>query len=902
MLTFDSALTSTLAAQPNKLAWSNALKTALTATRVLRCKNDAASTVDPWTNGTEFLSVGMTGDITTTSGNITGFGSATGTTIRLAANLAIGVSVLRIEGGGHFVQGTLGLAGSTADFILPANPTMTNGIGFSSGSSVKAPRLLASGTGPAAPLPASNTPTSITLEDWTNPASPVVVGSLSFNNRVDDMVFEDVEMAAEIGDVAIYQSTQTIVFGRFEFGAQLFIAANYNLDSGTGPLEQMLIACKPHGEWPSYPSLDTYIKASFDGAGNCTNAATASSTYPSPFKIRLKNAIGDVIFTHEMQDGLPINSPLCAQSWQPTTELRPNFNCGMMLPWENKRTKKSANAGKYFPGVTPESYRNSTGKNGATVNGPCTITYKTNYQANGIRHLYAMLKWPQKADSGGALTAETSAQIGDIDPYLFDVNYHNYEGKAHHMSGWGYEPGSITGHDWYTGPGGPRFDRSVVPSVYAIWAGDQNFTRLQGPVPIREMIDGWNKAYFNHSNHWVRDVKTFDSVPHAESLAGNWVFAGAHYGSGPYGQPGQSQGIERTIHLYGMGNGGSFSLNNHADASGRMPWGGWARDSLHAYCNAGWAAVLLNSPMHVVACKHDFDTQWMSSLLEASPNSDVGQYFSKRLQAWRWLPRAMAWKTASSSSLTYSRKQIEDHFAIELENLYRSVYVPTYVDNRQDPYYKGIRQLGTPGVINEYTANYIQSVGGHLGLYTAHVMVLMKQIGMWSIMRARNDMCKKVLDMMIDMFDKFNIDWVLDTKNTSDDGYPTLSNTYPVGHLYDGSEVPNDWVGIQALIDAGGTPAKKDWITNQDGSYSQPIEQYVAQHLRYQYVCARRDYFPEYPNARLTAAIAKYKNYYDIIKARTDAEPVLGLKREKDWYYRYPALGEFNPPTSVGPN
>lgn len=28
---------------------------------------------------------------------------------------------------------------------------------------------------------------------------------------------------------------------------------------------------------------------------------------------------------------------------------------------------------------------------------------------------------------------------------------------------WGYEPGDLSGHDWFCGPGGPRFDRQSIP-------------------------------------------------------------------------------------------------------------------------------------------------------------------------------------------------------------------------------------------------------------------------------------------------------------------------------------------------------------------------------------------------------------------------------------------------------
>jgi len=30
---------------------------------------------------------------------------------------------------------------------------------------------------------------------------------------------------------------------------------------------------------------------------------------------------------------------------------------------------------------------------------------------------------------------------------------------------WNYEPGQLSGHDWFMGPGGPRFERAAFPSA-----------------------------------------------------------------------------------------------------------------------------------------------------------------------------------------------------------------------------------------------------------------------------------------------------------------------------------------------------------------------------------------------------------------------------------------------------
>jgi hypothetical protein len=240
------------------------------------------------------------------------------------------------------------------------------GVAFSPSIQLKPPRLLPSGTGPSAPPIQSTTPTIIELVDWTDPNNPVVVGTANLNIRVDDWVFEDAEMAAEIGDVAVYQVDNTIKWTspaaneRFELGGILLVAANYNTQNGTIQLEQMLLGFKPLGRWATYPFQDTFVGADFSKSGGpdawpANNPTTADTTIMPPFKINLKTATGAIVFTHEMKahngvPAMPINSPLLAEATttptttpQPsgTTPLRPWFNCGMLLPWQNTRTRAS---------------------------------------------------------------------------------------------------------------------------------------------------------------------------------------------------------------------------------------------------------------------------------------------------------------------------------------------------------------------------------------------------------------------------------------------------------------------------------------------------------------------------------------------------------------------------------
>jgi len=299
MLTYDTALTASLNAQTNKSLWSSTLSAALGTSTVLRCFRDAnAAAANPFLTGTEFLNVALTGAMGMNSGNIISFGTAGATSIRLAADLTTGSSIWRIEGNGHFIQGSLGLVGSGSDFMVTTNPTPTSGIGFVPGTSILAPTLLPSGTGPAVPALTSSAPHSVTIEDWSS-GSAVPLTPMVFDTRVNDFVFQDPELAAEIGDVGVYQcstasvhpATSATGYDQFQFGAQLYVANQYNTAVGNVPLYQVLIGCKPYGtnNWPTYPGADTYD-------------LTKMTTFPKPFKAVIRDVSGNVLYTHEMNN------------------------------------------------------------------------------------------------------------------------------------------------------------------------------------------------------------------------------------------------------------------------------------------------------------------------------------------------------------------------------------------------------------------------------------------------------------------------------------------------------------------------------------------------------------------------------------------------------------------------
>jgi hypothetical protein len=130
MPTFNLSLQSALNTCADQLAYTNTLVSALGATRRMRIFRDAASGADPFVSGVEVHNVGVTGSLGLTVRSITAHGTTAGVTVRAAADLSTGTSCLRIEGGGNFVQFTLGLTGSGKEVTMPSSLTATTGIAF----------------------------------------------------------------------------------------------------------------------------------------------------------------------------------------------------------------------------------------------------------------------------------------------------------------------------------------------------------------------------------------------------------------------------------------------------------------------------------------------------------------------------------------------------------------------------------------------------------------------------------------------------------------------------------------------------------------------------------------------------------------------------------------------------
>jgi hypothetical protein len=771
----------------------------------------------------------------------------------------------------------------------------------------------------------SSTPTIVELVDWIDHDNPLVVGVSSFSpaTRQDDWVYQDAEMREDKGDFAIYQLDSTIKWTnpdpakRFEMGGLLLIAPSKNTLSGTVQLEEIGIAFVPYGRWKSYPAMDTFIKADrpvLDSTtwpykfGPCDNADVADRTNLPPFKINFytvegyKNGAPDrtPVFTHEWKafndkPTLPINSPLLAETQTNDEPSMPRWNCGMLLPWRNTQTRLSSYAGKYLPGVEPSVYLKGFSKAGPSSNPYNPLAKNVNGgQLDAQNHWFVMPPYPLKADISQDSPYLSLYESRPRDPQAFSNRDHY---PYYRNCGFMFQPGSISGHDWITGKGGQRFDRAAMSTPLAIFATDQNYMRPEGNVPIRVLMDNWELACFNHSIHFIRDAKTFATIPKAESLAGAWTLKGAYYGGGPYGSMGEPRGPDRTIDIVGIPNGqGRWDYNN--DPEGYMYYGGHQRDSLHSYDDHAWMAIMLSSPLHAIAATHGFNMHWMCSLGDSRPSAATGTY-GMRDQAWRWRILTLQWKVATTNPLGYTQEEIEARFQAELENIFTNLYRPAFVDNAQDIQSVALRNLGV--VTNTNGNNTLQVRGGSLQLYIVQVIQMMRQFGLWSALRKRSQICQFVLDYQLICLDKLVVDYVMDT-DMRDSYYPRLGSGKTT---FTGSDIPASWAAQKQWIDTtwpvmpvGASTSSYDglqqWVNFTQMYNGRCDEQQGAPHLYMQYLKMRKDYFPENQNPRIDAAIAKMQAYYD----QHDAARAAG--KAYQWAYYFPSHAPLLAPTSLG--
>ena len=902
-LVFDSGLTSTLAAQPNKLAWSNALKLALTDTRVLRCFRDAnANAPDPTVTGVEFLRVAMTGPLTISAGNIVGFGTATNSTIRQAADLSTGISVLRIEGGGHYVQGKLGLAGAAAnDFTLTQNPTASSGIGFSATTTANAPILLPSGTGPIAPADDVDKPVAFRVITYANPAAPVTTAPCFVSVRDPDIVPDHPSLAADMGDIKVFRVPDGagIVIGT---GGDCFRWAmtvlgtngNVNAELPGKPVWEALVECVPHARFASYP-----FRKDFD--------ITTDTLSPQAFKVELLRANGSVLHVFEMfstrdanntpGSGKPINSPdqNTTNGTDTVKPFQPWWTCKMSLYYKSNMTTMNRHAQHFCPGVVPEVMR------GTSVSAfDATATFWKNYQPfyaeNGLGTWHIAPKWSRPRSSGFDTTI--------LDPNR-NVAQMRRENDITQAMGYGYEPGSAGTRRRYMGSGGSCHERGPWPHAIVAYMTQPNGTRAHGAVPYNVLMEEWCKNNANEGMYHATNLERGFSLPKKNVLGIEPVCYNDTYYSG--GNENYVPDIpNHAIRLLTPLNGAGETI---FDKNGRSFAMGESRDALHNYHNASFMAYFKNSAAGMILGKRSFD----SNVLCAFGFTQGGFYWPSWLtrdHAWFMKNFAEMWMITSNDPRSISRGELETMWQRHLEGTYDAMY--PIINNQTSLQGLSVRNFGNIMTDALNGGNLIpldqrsDAPGAHAvnfnhdakSFYFGLPLMFMKQTGSWAAMRARSPKCAWTLDAIVTALGKASVDFFVDGGGRGEFcGY-----SWTQGATTGNAAAPQTWNDISPLGVAVDGSNRKDWIHAMDGTIRGYIEINNTQHYRAQYCWLLRDYFPERAYPRLAQAITLLDGWYDEITTNVNAHLAAGGLPEyaPEWHWRFSMMGKFKPADTIG--
>lgn len=910
------------AATATNTTWSNAFKSGLGDTRRVICKIASAGTPQEnvYATGTKFRDAALTGTMMIEGGIVTSYGVTSNLITALAADLNNGVAVLRIEGGGNWIEGTLGLVGSNCDFVLPVNPTATNSIAVLPNLRIKPPPFLASGTGFAPPALDAEAPAYVRFMNWQNPADPVEIGRVYFNKRIENWTFTDPEIAAAMGDVRVTQSTDMITYGNtkygyFEFSAMLMSMNSAANGSENKTLHQTLINCKPTsdpaGNWPRYPRLGGYRRGTRSPNGIAREYGL-SKTFPPPFKAQICRADGFVVFTHEMRDGLPINSEELCDFPTLTRAVRPKWHCAQMLFWQSHEPKLNPNRQKFFSGIDARALRPSHNKEKAAVNG--VYPMYDSVQRNGLEQWYAVNKWPH------TLGPSNLFSIPSQDPYLYSQAANSNESTPWRtpqwfidwgavssseagsagvamslIQGWGFEPGSFCMHNHYTGPGSVRVDRGSIPGPIAIHMSDPNWVHLRQNTPIAEMVRHWNMGYFNHGYHYFTGAAGFETLPLAELHQSKWSYGRGYYnGNDSY----VSGGVEYSVPQLAPSNPDRplEPYNGYpTDENNWLPWNGYCIDGLHDYTTPFFTAAFYSSPAHAYAQKH----RYIAHLLvmgPAAPSSNMLLDVGLRSHAWMLIHEVHMWKMASDHPNGIRRDDVFPRLVGLFNSVYRDLYVPLYDTNDQSVYFKCMRNFGLQMKFNN---GRWECRSFSLHYYIVGVLVQMRTLGLWPLLWNHSETVQKGMLMVLRMLDTGAIDYALRTKmiysGSTFSGAPfmCLDNTNQTG-----AEVPSDYTDwINRVVATEDKTFATDLVTKADGT---PRQADMAEMLKAQWIKARKDYFSDIPCAYdLNAAVALVDGWLaKRSKVVTDMEAAGSSKRaisQAEWS-AMPPYAILNPP------
>lgn len=138
---YSAGLRAQLAAETDRLSYNNRIITVLGASRTATFKSFVSAPSD-WHDGWDaiaaFYAAPLTGQMVSQNGLLTNLGTVGAQTVRENADLSTRFAVVRIDGGGEYMQGTVGLSGQLGydglpvDFVLRRSPNGLYGISLNS--------------------------------------------------------------------------------------------------------------------------------------------------------------------------------------------------------------------------------------------------------------------------------------------------------------------------------------------------------------------------------------------------------------------------------------------------------------------------------------------------------------------------------------------------------------------------------------------------------------------------------------------------------------------------------------------------------------------------------------------------------------------------------------------------
>jgi hypothetical protein len=592
------------------------------------------------------------------------------------------------------------------------------------------------------------------------------------------------------------------------------------------------------------------------------NNYTVNCTYNYvPINATASGSGGGTVYIEEYVNGSALDD---ADNTAPP--LRPFFNCGMLLPWQNKRPKALATARQKIPQFALDTYRQSLVKASASTNPPVPMLGYGAYgrtQTNGGNQFHFMTQWPLPPRGYGSSTWSSS------DPYMpnpTNLAAGRYTGGAAYrdmmvVSGWDYEPGSISGHDWLCGPGGVRFDRWQIPTAPAYYLSDPTWVHPGNGAAIVDINTSFGMAYFNHSCHYLTNVKTFETILNTKAEIYNRAYYGAYYG-GPnfFNGGGPATHVSLLVTQQGSSDTGKYTdttqlpaklYDKNGVAGARRFWNGWGTDAAHIHQYPGMWSYGFGSPMHMVGSRQHFNAGSLSQLGSASPTSywggaiyggyglnmitatsmlsyqNGGAARFNRDTAYRWQRLVWMWLNSnshSSQAFGISRALVDEMWADEFAAAKSLCCDPIDAAVGTSPWARTFKNLGANVEVYENGGNYYCAMNQTvLSFYMGQLFVVMKTSGVWDYLRANVANATAVLDWFFGLLCKQSIDFAYEdclhldfgggqtsggppynslfgTYRYTGNGAPVLTTSPHASSTFGFADTPASWAAVRSNI------------------------------------------------------------------------------------------------------